>query len=137
MPTPEQQPQTSEPEALEGMSDTQAPELQEQRYKTIAVRVEENLHTQLQFIADLAGTSLSEEVRNAIQGRIAAAQDDPRLIERAQRVREQIERDAAARTAAIAGFMGHTATDSAVEKPAGGTRGRRSSARANNETSNE
>lgn len=109
MPTPEQQPATPTPETLAGMPDTSASELHEQRYKTIAVRVEENLHTQLQFIADLAGTSLSEEVRQAILGRIISAQDDPKLIERAEKVREEIEREAAARTAAIAGFMGQKA----------------------------
>ena len=116
MPTPEQQPQNTNPEALDGMPDAQATEQQEQRYKTIAVRVEENLHTQLQFISDLAGTSLSEEVRKAIESRIASAQDDPTLIERAHRVREQIEREAAARTAAIAGFMGQTAAAATVRK---------------------
>lgn len=114
---------TTTPEALDGMPDAQTSELQEQRYKTIAVRVEENLHTQLQFISDLAGTSLSEEVRKAIEARIASAQDDPTLIERAQKVREQIEREAAARTAAIAGFMGATATTATASKP--GQRSRR------------
>jgi hypothetical protein len=115
MPTPEQQPQNTNPEALDGMPEATAPEQQEQRFKTIAVRVEESLHTQLQFISDPAGTSLSEEVRKAIEGRIASAQDDPTLIERAQKVREQIEREAAARTAAIAGFMGQTAAAATVE----------------------
>jgi glycerol-3-phosphate dehydrogenase len=95
------------------MPDAQATEQQEQRYKTIAVRVEENLHTQLQFISDLAGTSLSEEVRQAILSRITAAKEDPKLIERAQRVREEIEREAAARTAAISGFMGRAAVSGA------------------------
>ncbi|MFT4263163.1 MAG: hypothetical protein QM572_07270 [Nocardioides sp.] len=79
---------------------------QEQRFRTVAVRVEDTVHAQLSFIADLAGTSLSEEVRRAIEGRIASAQEDPALIERAQQAREQIEREAAARAAAIAGFMG-------------------------------
>jgi hypothetical protein len=129
MPTPEQ-PTTTEPEALAGMPDTPTSEQHEQRYKTIAVRVEEQLHTQLQFISDLASTSLSEEVRRAIQNRIESAQDDPALIERAQHVREQIEREAAARTAAIAGFMGHTATDAVVEKPTATTRPQRSRSNA-------
>lgn len=124
MPTSEQQPHITEPEAFEGMP-AASQEVQEQRFKTIAVRVEESLHTQLQFISDLAGTSLSEEVRTAIERRIASAQEDPALIERAQKVREQIERDAAARAAAITGFMGQTATAAAAQKRT--TRARKSS----------
>lgn len=127
MPTPEQpqqQPEDRPAEALEGMPKIGTTELHEQRYKTIAVRVEERLHTQLQFISDLAGTSLSEEVRAAIESRIVSAQDDPMLIERAREVRQEIEREAAARTAAIAGFMGHTATAGAAEKPKTTARGR-------------
>ena len=123
MPTSEQEPTITEPEALDGMPATST-EHAEQRFKTIAVRVEEDLHTQLQFISDLAGTSLSEEVRTAIQARITSAQDDPKLIARAQEVRQQIEREAAARTAAIAGFMGQTAATSSVEKPKAVARGR-------------
>jgi hypothetical protein len=104
MPTPEQPTTTQQPEALAGM-----PEQQEQ-FRTIAVRVQESLHAQLSFIAQLAGTTLSEEIRAAVEHRIATAQDDPQLIARAQAAREQIEREAAARAAAIAGFMGSTAT---------------------------
>lgn len=107
MPTPEQQPITGAPEELEGM-----PEQHEQQFRTIAVRVQESLHTKLSFIAQLAGTSLSEEIRQAIEGRINTAQDDPELIARAQAAREAIEREAAAKSAAIAGFMGSTAVRS-------------------------
>lgn len=116
MPTSEQQPHTTEPEALTDMPELGATE-QEQRFRTVAVRVEEAVHAQLSFIADLAGTSLSEEVRRAIDTRIASAQDDPTLIERAQTVRQAIEREAAARSAAIAGFMGQRATAASVRKP--------------------
>ena len=116
MPTPEQQPniETQAP-ALEGMP---APSEQGEHFKTVAVRVSEGLHSQLSFIAQLSGTSLSEEIRRAIENRIETAQDDVDLIARAEKVRDQIEREAAARTAAIAGFMGKTATASAKTKPA-------------------
>jgi len=79
MATSEQQPIAREPEALEGM-----PEQHEQQFRTIAVRVQESLHTQLSFIAQLAGSTLSEEIREAIEKRIATAQDDPELIKKAQ-----------------------------------------------------
>lgn len=106
MPTLEQQPeQQSQP--LEGMPEPQ--EVGAQPLRTIAVRVQEGLHAQLSFIAQLSGTSISEEIRRAIDTRITSVRDDPELVARAQQVRDQIEREAAARTAAIAGFMGHGA----------------------------
>lgn len=89
----------------------------EPQFRTIAVRVDEQLHAQLSFIAQLAGNSISDEVRTAIEGRIASAQDDPALIARAQRVREQIEREATARSAAIAGFMGQKAVTATLSDP--------------------
>lgn len=100
MPTPEQQPniETQAP-ALEGMP---APSEQGEHFKTVAVRVSEGLHSQLSFIAQLSGTSPSEEIRRAIENRIETAQEDVDLIAHAEKVREQIEREAAARTAAIA-----------------------------------
>lgn len=82
---------------------------EQQRYKTIAVRVEERLHSQLQFIANLSGTTITDEIRTAIDHRITTAQEDPELQARALAAQQEIEREAAARTAAIAGFIGHTA----------------------------
>lgn len=81
-------------------------EAQGQRLKTVAIRIDETLHAQLQFIAQLGETTITDEIRRAIENRIATAHDDPELIARAQRVRAEIEREAAARSAAIAGFMG-------------------------------
>lgn len=109
MPTPELEPQA---QPLDGMPEPQ--EQAEQQIKTIAVRVQESLHAQLSFIAQLSGTSISEEIRRAIETRITTVRDDPELIARAQQVREEIEREAAARTAAIAGFMGRGAVESAA-----------------------
>ncbi len=87
----------------------------EQRSKTLAIRVEESLHTQLRFIAQLNGTSITEEIRRAITDRITTAQDDPNLIARAEQAQQEIEREPAARTAALAGFIGKPAIDATVE----------------------
>lgn len=87
---------------------------EKQELKTIAVRVEEGLHAQLQFIAQLTGNSLTDEVRAGIEQRIASAQEDPAIIAKAQEARERIERQAALRSAAIAGFIGLTATEDAA-----------------------
>jgi len=97
----EQQPQGG---AAEGASSHERQN--QQRLKVISIRVDEAVHAQLQFIAQLTGSSITEEIRTAIDQRLATAQDDPDLIARAQQARDEIEREAAARSAAIAGFMG-------------------------------
>ena len=112
---PEQQQPQPHPQAAEGTEPAQA-EQQEQHLRTIAVRVDESLHAQLRFIAQLSGSTIADEIRRAIEHRITTAQDDPDLIARAQQVREEIEREAAARSAAIAGFMGTTALTGAAEE---------------------
>ncbi len=116
MPTPESVPTTSVTEAPPAHD---SPE--QQRYKTITVRVEERLHAQLQFISNLSGTTISDEIRTAIEGRITAAQEDPDLQARALAAQQEIEREAAARTAAIAGFIGHTAAAAPTGKTTRGT----------------
>lgn len=114
----EQQPHTNE-----NTIDTN-PET-EQRYKTLAVRLEEGLHAQLRFIAQLSDTSIAEEIRTAVQARITAAQDDPELAARAEQVRQEIEREAATRAAAIAGFLGGPAVAATVSTRAAKRHGTR------------
>src|SRR5262249_20583029 len=70
-----------------------------------------------------SGNSISDENRITIQNRITAAQDDPELVAKAQAVRQEIEREAAARSAAIAGLIGTTAADTVSSRTPRGRRG--------------
>ena len=114
MPT-EQEPQTAPAQPLEGMP---APELEtgpeaERHYKTLAFKLDESAHAKLHFIAQLRGSNAASEARRAIESHLASAQQDPELIARAEAARQTIEREAAARAAAIAGFMGSSAVEAA------------------------
>lgn len=109
-------PEQQQPQPVRGITEPAQAEQQEQHLRTIAVRVDESLHAQLRFIAQLSGGTIADEIRRAIEHRITTAQDDPDLIARAQQVREEIEREAAARSAAIAGFMGTTALTGTAEE---------------------
>jgi glycerol-3-phosphate dehydrogenase len=112
----QEQPQQPDVQPLDGM-----PEEEQQRYKTVPVKLEEGTHAQLRFIAQLSGNSIADEIRRSVDARIVAAQDDADLIARAEQVRQEIEREAAARSAAIAGFLGQPAvaeaTDSSTASP--------------------
>lgn len=125
------QEQESQAQPFEGMPEPEQQQIQEQHLKTLAIRVEEGLHAQLRFIAQLNGSSITEEIRRAIENRIATAQDDPDLIARAQEAREEIEREAAARAAAIAGFLGKPAVTTTADQPEGAAPKARRSRTAN------
>jgi uncharacterized membrane-anchored protein YjiN (DUF445 family) len=90
---------------------------EEQRFKTLGVRVDEGLHAQLTFIAQLTDSTIADEIRRSIEARVQAAQSDPELIARAEEVRAEIEREAQARQQAIAGLFGNLAVRSEVTPP--------------------
>lgn len=100
---------------------TPTTEQAERRYKTMGVRMDLDLHAKLTFIAQLTGSSLSDEITRAIQARVDTAQADPDLVARAEAVRAEIEREAQARQHAIAGFFGETAINGATGEPATAT----------------
>ena len=126
-PQPEHQPEA--PEAAAG-GETEQRSTEQQRVKTLGIRIEESLHAQLTFIAQLGGNTIADEIRRAIEDRVQSAQNDPDLIARAAEVRSEIEREAEARRAAIAGFLGSAAATgsgaetSGAEAPKPGTRRR-------------
>lgn len=97
---------------------------EQQRFKTLGVRIEEGLHAQLSFIAQLSGSTLADEIKGSIEARVRAAQDDPELVARAEAVQAELQREAEARRQAIAGFFGRTAVGSSVEQPAPAQRAR-------------
>lgn len=99
---------------------------QHRPYKTMGVRLDLELHSQLSFIAQLTGSSLSDEITRSIKARVEAAQADPDLVARAEAVRADIEREAQTRQQAIAGFFGEKAVAGAVAEkaPAASRRGR-------------
>jgi hypothetical protein len=88
-----------------------------QRYKTLGVRLDEDLHARLSFIAQLSGSTITDEIRRSIDARIETAMADPELIARAEEVRAEIEREAQARQQAISGFFGAVAVEVSGPRP--------------------
>lgn len=73
--------------------------------RTIAIRVEEELHTQLTLLAQLAGRPLVEEIREAIDEHLARKGNDVDLSAQAKSALEEIDRDAASRRNAIEALL--------------------------------
>ena len=88
--------------------------------KTIAIRLEEDQHAQLSVLARLRDSTITDEIRQAIDERLEASKHDPDLKNRGQAVLDDIERDAKARQAAIATLFGPADEQStAAAKPSG------------------
>ena len=66
----------------------------ERQYKTLGIRVDNELHARLSFISQLRESTLQGEIVQAIRDRVEAAQQDPELIAKAEEVRAQAEREA-------------------------------------------
>ena len=74
--------------------------------KTLAIRLDDELHAQLSVLAQLSERSLSEEIREALEEHLEARRTDPELGERAKDIAASIEQEAQARQAAITTLFG-------------------------------
>jgi predicted DNA-binding protein len=91
--------------------------------KTLAIRLEPELHAQLSLIAQLRSSTITDEIRAAIETHIVSVKALPELAERADSVLEDIEREALARREAIATLFG--TADQPTTPPAKAPRGRK------------
>jgi uncharacterized protein involved in exopolysaccharide biosynthesis len=102
--------------------------------KTLAIRLEPDLHAQLTLIAQLRGATITDEIKAAIEDRITAAKSKPELAGKAEAALADIERDAASRRDAIATLFGSpepaTAEPDAENPGSARSRGRRSGSEA-------
>jgi hypothetical protein len=69
--------------------------------RPLSVRMTETARAQLEILADLNLRSVTEETRVALEFWIEKSKTDPKVLERAEQVREKIEREAATRRGAI------------------------------------
>lgn len=106
------------------MSDKDTPS-EERKVKTLAIRLDPELHAQLSVIAQLSGSTITDEIRTAISTHVESKANNADLAGAAAELLEEIERDAAARRAALTGLLNQTSGDT-TDKPAR-TRGRRGS----------
>ncbi|CAG4927234.1 unnamed protein product, partial [Acidithrix sp. C25] len=74
--------------------------------KSLAIRLEEDLHAQLTMIAQLEELTISDAIRQAIESFIETKRGNPQLAGRAEAVLAEIESDAAKRREAIVTLFG-------------------------------
>lgn len=76
------------------------------QFRTLAVRISEDLRAQLDVLAQLTGRSTTEEIRQAIEHWITKSKSDPTVLKMAEAVKAEIEREAQTRRNAIAAIFG-------------------------------
>ena len=72
----------------------------------------------MSLIAQLRASTITDEIRTAIEAHIALARVAPELAAGASNALEEIEREAAVRRAAIATLFGNDQSDAAAATPA-------------------
>lgn len=97
------------------MSDT-TPTKDGKGYKTLAIRLDNDVHARLQLVARLKDTSIAAEISQAIDVHLQATKADPELSERAQAVLDDIEREAEARQKAISELFTNAPTKATKAK---------------------
>ncbi|MFD6883668.1 hypothetical protein [Rhodococcus sp. NPDC060084] len=85
--------------------------------KTLAIRLEPEMHAQLSLIAQLRGSTITDEFRAALVAHIEAAKSAPELANKADTALADIEREAALRREAIAALFAPDATSPSSTRP--------------------
>lgn len=74
--------------------------------RAFAVRLTDDLRAQLDVLAQLNDRSVTEEIRIALEAWVVTSKSDPKVLERAESVRAEIEREAKTRQSAIEAIFG-------------------------------
>ena len=76
--------------------------------RTLAVRITDGLRAQLDVIAQLNDRTVTEEIRLALEAWVETSKSDPKVLQRAETVRAEIEREAKTKQSAIEAIFGGT-----------------------------
>lgn len=69
--------------------------------RPLSVRITDGLRAQLEVIAQLNDRSVTEEIRLALEAWVETSKSDPKVLQRAETVRAEIEREAKTKQSAI------------------------------------
>ena len=83
--------------------------------RPLSIRITDGLRAQLDVIAQLNDRSVTEEIRLALEAWVETSKSDPKVLQRAETVRAEIEREAKTKQSAIEAIFG--AADSGAKAP--------------------
>jgi len=82
--------------------------------KTLGIRLNGELHAQFALVAQLDGLSLTDAILRAVELYVETKRSEADFAERASAALAEIERETAARRAAIEGLFGTTEPDTST-----------------------
>ena len=92
--------------------------------KTLAIRLDDDVHARLVILAKLADVSLTDAIRQAIETQIQVMSSDPDLQAKADALREEIDREAREQQGALSLLFGATAEAIPAKAPSSTTTAR-------------
>lgn len=95
----------------------------ETSYRVLSVRMSDDTRAQLEVLAQLNNRSLTEETRVALEHWTEVSRSDPKVKQRAESVRAEIEREAQTKRNAIAAIFGDSPAETSKDKPAAAAKG--------------
>ena len=85
--------------------------------KTMAIRLDDDLHAQLTVLAQLDETTITDIIRRSIENFVTAKREEPDIAARAEAVLAEIDQEAANRRDAISTLFAPEATDDEKATP--------------------
>ena len=82
--------------------------------KTLAIRLDSELHARISILARLAELSVTDAIRVAIENHVEVMAADPAVAAKAVSLREQIAREAADQQSALQALFGAESSGSAA-----------------------
>ncbi|AQP47283.1 DNA-binding protein [Tessaracoccus aquimaris] len=92
--------------------------------KTLAIRLDDDVHARLVILAKLADVSLTDAIRQAIESQIQVMSSDPALSAKAEALREEIDREAREQQGALSLLFGATTEAAPAKAPSSTTTAR-------------
>ncbi len=95
--------------------------------KTLAVRLDDDLHARLGLLSKLSGTTVTDTIRTAVEKHLEVLANDPAITAKAQELTAEIDKEAELQREALAALLS-SSTNEGATKPAA-ARGSRSGAK--------
>lgn len=80
--------------------------------KTLAIRLDVEMHARLTLLARLCGDSVTDLIRQAVEGRLDELASDPGLVAKAKQLQDEIEREANEQQDALSALFNRRPTSS-------------------------
>ena len=78
--------------------------------KTLAVRLDDELHARIGMLSKLSGMTVTDTIRTAIEKHLDTLADDPEITAKAEELRAEIEKDAELQRQALSALFGSSTT---------------------------